>query len=180
MPKVIDYYHLHECSADRTANISRCCNIVRLILMDKIFDCDIRRIFDAFYAKYGAQFENDKLFSYHINCYPECPVLSNRGICLHGSEQQYVFATISDWSSAKPVNCTWDPETRALSNGIIAHWINTATTGRPLSSWASYNPSAPKYFHITSDQGFLSEIWNRNCSFFDEMEFEGVRETFGK
>jgi hypothetical protein len=37
----------------------------------------------------------------------------------------------------------------------------------------------PKHFHLTPDQGFSSEAWNRNCSFFDEMEAEGVKETFG-
>ncbi len=179
IPAVVDYYHLNSCLADRTANNSRCCNIARLILMDNIFDCDIRRIFNAFYAKYGPQFENDKLFSYHINCYPDCLVIPNTGICQHGSEQQYVFGTESDYSSSQVTNCTWDHEMRAFSNGIIAHWINTATTGRPLNSWPSYDPSAPKYFHITPDQGFSSETWNRNCSFFDEMEAEGVRETFG-
>jgi hypothetical protein len=35
-----------------------------------------------------------------------------------------------------------------------------------------------KYFHIAPVQSFLPEIWNRNCSFFDAMEAEGVRETF--
>jgi hypothetical protein len=34
------------------------------------------------------------------------------------------------------------------------------------------------YFHITPDQGFSPETWTRNCSFFDEIETEGVRETF--
>ncbi len=99
IPAVVDYYHLNSCLADRTANNSRCCNIARLILMDNIFDCDIRRIFNAFYTKYGPQFENDKLFSYHINCYPDCLVIPNTGICQHGSEQQYVFGTESDYSS---------------------------------------------------------------------------------
>jgi carboxylesterase type B len=180
IPSVVDYYHLNNCSSDRNANESRCCNIARLILMDKIFDCDIRRIFDAFYAKYGPQFGNDKLFSYHINCYPQCPVVPNKGICQHGSEQAYVFGTISDWASVKSINCTWDDQSRVFSNEIIAHWINTARTGRPLSTWPSYDPSAPKYFHITPDQGFLPETWNRNCSFFDEIEAEGVEATFGK
>ncbi len=178
IPSVIDYYHLNNCSADRNANNSRCCNIAHLILMDKIFDCDIRRIFNAFYAKYGPQFENDKLFSYHINCYPDCSVVPNKGICQHGSEQQYVFATESDYGSTKVTNRTWDKQMRAFSNGIISHWINIAITGRPLSEWPNYDPSAPKYFHITPDQGFLPETWDRNCSFFDEMEAEGVREKF--
>jgi hypothetical protein len=80
----------------------------------------------------------------------------------------------------QPVNCTWDDQSRGFSNEIIAHWINTAVTGKPLSPWPSYDPAAPKYFHITPDHGFLPETWSRNCSFFDEMEAEGVEKTFGK
>ncbi len=105
--------------------------------------------------------------------------MPNNGICQHGSEQQYVFGTVSDYSSTKVTKCTWNNQMRTFSNGIIANWINTATTGRPLNDWPSYDPSAPKYFHITPDQGFLLETWNRNCSFFDVMEAEGMRETFG-
>jgi hypothetical protein len=51
LPSIIDYYHLTTCSLNLSANISRCCNLVRLILMDKIFDCDIRRLFNAFYSR---------------------------------------------------------------------------------------------------------------------------------
>jgi carboxylesterase type B len=180
IPTVVDYYHLNSCSADRTANISRCCNIVRLILMDKIFDCDIRRLFNAFYLKYGPQYEQNKLFSYHLNCYPGiCPRHTyGQGICGHATELPFVFGTVSDYSSKGPLNCTWDNQTRIFSNGIIAHWINVATTGRPLGEWPSYDPSTPQYFHITPDQSFLPEAWNRNCSIFDEIEAEGVRETF--
>ncbi len=47
-----------------------------------------------------------------------------------------------------------------------------------MDDWPSYDPSAPKSFHITPDQGFIPESWNRNCSFFDHIEAEGVRETF--
>jgi para-nitrobenzyl esterase len=176
---VIDYYHLNNCSSNRTANSSRCCDIVRLILMDKIFDCDIRRILDAFYSKYGRQYENNKLFAYHLNCYPGiCPAVPNKGVCEHTSELPYVFGTVSDVNSKGPVNCTWNNQSREFSNGIIAHWINIATTGRPLSQWPNYDPSMPKYFHITPDQGFLPEAWNRNCSFFDQIERERVQETF--
>jgi para-nitrobenzyl esterase len=178
-PFAIDYYHLNTCSSSRTANISRCCDIVRLILLDKIFDCDIRRIFDAFYLKYGPQYANNKLFSYHLNCYPTCPEIRARGLCQHSSELPLVFGTVSDAYSKAPFNCTWDNETRRFSNGIISQWINIATTGRPLSQWPSYDPSSPKHFHITPDQGFVPEAWNRNCSFFDQIEAEGVRETFG-
>jgi para-nitrobenzyl esterase len=178
-PFVVDYYGLNGCSSDRTANTSRCCNIVRLIVMDKIFDCDIRRLFNTFYSKYGPQFENNKLFSYHLNCYPKCPVVYEEGICRHSSELPYVFGTVGDCDSQELFNCTWDNQTRVFSNGIIAHWINTATTGRPLSSWPSYDPSSPRHFHLTPDQGFVAETWDRNCSFFDEIEAEGARETFG-
>ena len=178
-PFAAAYYHLNGCSSDRTANTSRCCNIVRLIQLDKTFDCDIRRILDAFYSKYGPQYANNRLYSYHLNCYPICPIVPQENICRHSSELPFVFGTVTDVTSQELFNCTWDNQTRAFSNGIISHWINAATTGRPLSSWPSYDPSAPKYFHITPDQGFLSETWNRNCSLFDEMEAEGVRETFG-
>jgi para-nitrobenzyl esterase len=179
MPMIMDYYHLNKCSSDRTANISRCCNIVRLILMDKTFDCDIRRLFNAFYLKYGPQYEQHKLFSYHLNCYPTCPRVVYEGVCRHSSEIPFVFGTVSDGDSHGPINCTWDNQSQVFSNGIISHWINIATTGRPLASWPSYDTSAPRSFHITPDQGFLPEAWNRNCSFYDQIEAEGVRETFG-
>jgi para-nitrobenzyl esterase len=175
---IVDYYHLNNCSSDRNANSSRCCEIVRLISMDKIFDCDIRRIFNAFYSRYGPQYENNKLFSYHLNCYPTCPAVPNKGVCEHTSELPYVFGTESDVNSKGPLNCTWDNQTREFSNKIVSHWINVAITGRPLSSWPSYDPTTPKFFQITPDQDFLPVIWNRNCSFFDEIEAEKVRETF--
>ena len=66
-----------------------------------------------------------------------------------------------------------------FSDGIISHWINIATTGRPLSEWSIYDPSSPESFHITPNQGFVTEPWNRNCSFFGHIAEEGVRETFG-
>jgi carboxylesterase type B len=179
LPSIVNYYHLNNCSSDVDANISRCCNIVRLILMDKIFDCDIRRIFNAFYSRYGPEYENNKLFSYHLDCNPQCPVSSNNGVCEHTSELPYVFGTVSDVNSKGPVNCTWDNQTREFSNRIISHWISIAVSGRPLSSWSSYDPSTPKYFQITPDQDFQSVTWNRNCSFFDEIEAERVREIFG-
>ena len=180
VPSIINYYHLDNCSADRTANSSRCCEIVRRIMMDKIFDCDIRRLFNAFYTKYGPQYENNKLFSYHLNCYPTCPSVAYEGICRHSSELPFVFGTVSDANSEQLFNCTWDSHTRDFSNQIIAQWINIATTGRPLTEWQSYDPSAPKYLQITPDHAFSSENWNRNCSFFDAIEAEGVKETFGQ
>ncbi|CAM4933076.1 unnamed protein product [Rotaria socialis] len=178
IPSIVDYYHLQNCSSNRMANNSRCCYIVLSMATDKLFDCDIRRIFNAFYLKYGPQYERNKLFSYHLNCYPQCPVVPEEGICRHSAELPFVFGTISDFHSEELFNCTWDNPTRVFSNEIIAHWINIATTGRPLSQWSSYDPSSPRHFHITPDQGFLSEIWNRNCSFFDDIEAEGAREAF--
>ena len=60
----------------------------------------------------------------------------------------------------------------------MSHWINIATTGKPLSQWPSYDPSAPEYFQITPDQSFSPATGDRNCSFFDEIEAERDRETF--
>ena len=179
LPSVIDYYHLNSCSSDQSANDSRCCNIARLILMDKIFDCDIRRIFNAFYSKYGPEYANNKLFAYHLNCYPQCPAVQQFGICRHSSELPIVFGTVSDANSMEPLNCTWDNQTRSFSNGIISEWINIGRTGRPLSDWPYYDPSQPKHIHLTPNQGFVAEEWNRNCSFFDDIELKIGRETFG-
>ena len=133
LPHILDHYHLNNCSVDRNANVSRCCNIVRTILMDKAFDCDNRRLFDAFYSTYGSQFEQNKLFSYRLNCYPKCPKIASEGICRHASEIPFVFGTVSDAASQELLNCTWDDRSRIFSNEIIAHWMNIANTGRPLS-----------------------------------------------
>ncbi|CAF4371482.1 unnamed protein product [Rotaria sp. Silwood2] len=179
IPAIVDYYHLKNCSANRTSNNTRCCNIVLWIATDKFFDCDIRRLFNAFYLKYGPQYEQNKLFSYHLNCYPQCPTVPEMGICRHSAELPFVFGTISDFHSEELFNCTWDNSTRAFSNEIISHWINIATTGRPLNQWPSYDPSSPRHFHITPDRGFIDEKWHRNCSFYDEMEVERVKEIFG-
>jgi para-nitrobenzyl esterase len=176
VPSIVNYYHLNNCSSDLDANISRCCNIVRLILMDKIFDCDIRRIFNAFYSRYGPEYENNKLFSYHLDCNPQCPVSSNNGLCEHTSELPYVFGTVSDVNSKGPFNCTWDNQTREFSNRIISHWISIAVSGRPLSSWSSYDPSTPKYFQITPDEclsfatNWLSQINPQMKSLFGDFD----------
>ncbi|CAF1588877.1 unnamed protein product, partial [Adineta ricciae] len=98
-PMIADYYHLHNCSMRPTVNATRCYDIVRRILMDSMFDCDIRRLFNAFYAKYGAQYEQNKLFSYHLNCYPLCPIVQQEGICRYSSEILFVFGTVSDVDS---------------------------------------------------------------------------------
>ncbi|CAF1493420.1 unnamed protein product [Rotaria sordida] len=179
IPMIVNHYHINNCSSDPNANITRCCNIVRLILMDKTFDCNVRRLYNGLYLKYGPEYENNKLFWYHLNCHPECPVVPDKDVCEHASEIAYVFGTISSWNSVGPVNCTWDNQSRIFSNEIIAHWINIATTGRPLSQWPDYDPSTSRYFYITPDQDFSPMTWNRNCSVFDQIEEEGVKETFG-
>lgn len=179
-PFVADYYHLNTCSPYRTANNTRCCDIIRLILSDKRYDCDIRRIFDAFYSTYDAEFENNKLFSYHLNCYPRCAASPYEDVCRHSSELPYVFGFGHDSDLQPQCNATWDSETEIFSNKIIAHWINIATTGRPLNEWPSYNPSVSKNFYITPDQDFSAEIWNRNCTFFNEIEAEVMRKTLLK
>ncbi|UJR18060.1 hypothetical protein I4U23_004960 [Adineta vaga] len=97
----------------------------------------------------------------------------------HSSELPFVFGTVSDADSREEFECTWKNQTRRFSDQIISHWINIATMGRPLIQWLNYNSSKPTYSHITPDQQFLSTIWNRNCSFFDQIENEGVAETFG-
>jgi len=175
-----DYYHLNNCSSDRNSNKTRCCEILRMITMDKIFDCDIQRILNSFYSKSSPQFLSDRLFSYHLNCYPTCPPVPNKDTCEHTSELPFVFGTVSDVNSKGPINCTWDDQTRTFSNRIIAHWINAASTGKPLPSWPNYNPMTPKFLQITPGQDFYSVPWNRNCSFFDQIEADGVRQTFGK
>jgi carboxylesterase type B len=184
IPIIMDNYHLNNCSSDPNANISRCCDMVRLILIDKLFDCNVHRLYNALYSKYGPQYENNKLFWYHINCYPGvCPVIPEKQggrLCRHTAELAYLFATTSGYNSMEPVNCTWDNASREFSNKIISYWINTATTGRPLAPWPNYDPSMPKYFYITPDQdGFLPVTSKRNCSIFDQIEEEGVIQAFG-
>ena len=178
IPRIVDYYNLHNCSSDEGADARRCCDIVRSILIDHLFDCNVRRLYNALYLKYGAQYEEKKLFWYHFNCYPTCPEGLYKGVCVHTSEIPYVFGTTSDYFSVQSVNCTWDNESREFSNKVISHWNNIVTMGRPVASWPDYDPFTTKYFHITPDKGFLPVTWNRNCSIFDELEAEGVRETF--
>jgi hypothetical protein len=119
--------------------------------MDKIFDCDICQIFNYFYLKSGSQYENNKLFSYNLNCYPQCPTVEFDDICRDSSELPLVFGTVSDCYSHELLNCSWDNQKRSLSNGIISHWINIGTTGRALNQWTNYDPSTPKYFHLRPD-----------------------------
>ena len=90
--------------------------------MDKIFDCDIRRIFNAFYSKYGPEYANNKLFAYHLNCYPQGVLLCHNSVYVrHTSELPIVFGTVSDVGSMGSVNCTWDNQTRSFSNGMWLH-----------------------------------------------------------
>ena len=168
-PIIANYYNLTNCSSDVNANTSRCCNIVRLILMDKTFECDIRRIFDGFHEN-----SKNELYSYHLNCYPQCPLVSPPGVCRHSSEVPFVFGTVSDGDSQIVSNCTWDNQTRQFSNEIIAQWIHIATTGQPLSQWSVYDPKTPEYFSITPDHDFVSQTWNRNCSLFDQIERDSL------
>ncbi len=182
IPLIVDYFHLNNCSSNRNASTDRCCDIVRLILIDRQFNCNVRRIYNALYLKYGSQFEYNKLFWYHLNCHPgTCPLVpvQEKGICEHTAELPYVFGTTSGYNSIEPVNCTWDNQSRLFSNKIIAHWMNIATTGKPLEQWPNYDPLITKYYYITPDQDFSPIIWNRNCSVFDQIEEEEVLERFG-
>ncbi|CAF4768352.1 unnamed protein product, partial [Rotaria sp. Silwood2] len=45
--RIVDYFHLKNCSSDRTADVNRCCAITHLILIDYLFDCNIRRLYNA-------------------------------------------------------------------------------------------------------------------------------------
>ncbi|CAF2523400.1 unnamed protein product [Rotaria sp. Silwood2] len=180
-PLVINYYQLNSCSSNRNAT-NRCCNVIRLLLMDKFFDCSVLRIYKNLYMKYQQQQQSQKLFWYHLDCNPGiCPQLSveeGAGICAHTQEIPYVFGTISTYSSMNSYNCTWDNQTRKFSNEIISHWINTARTGEPLQSWSMYFPTAEKYFQITPYYESSAQPWNRNCSVFDQIEEEETRLMF--
>ncbi|CAF4308295.1 unnamed protein product, partial [Rotaria sp. Silwood2] len=54
------------------------------------------------------------------------------GIYFHTAEIAYVFESISSYISMNLQNCTWDNQSQTFSNQIISHWINTATTEKPL------------------------------------------------
>ena len=176
---VVNHYHLKNCSPDGNANTSRCCDIIRLILLNKVFACDIRRLFNAFYSRYGPKYAKNKLFSYHLDCYSETCGSSKKGTCGHADEISFVFGTEASFDARAGDKCTWDKGTREFSNEIISQWINVAVTGKPLNDWSSYNPISPKRFFITPKQDFSSESWDMDCSFFDEIEAKAVREKFG-
>ncbi|CAF3854108.1 unnamed protein product [Rotaria sordida] len=177
--RIVDYFHLKNCSSNRTADMNRCCAITRLILIDNLFDCNVHRLYDALYLKYGSELEQNKLFWYHLNCHPECAVRRYKGVCVHTAELPYVFGTVSDYLSVEPANCTWDNSSRIFSNEIISYWIKIAATGRPFSQWPNYVPFTREYFYITPDQNFSPMTWNRNCLIFDQIEEQGVKEKFG-
>ncbi|CAF3715584.1 unnamed protein product [Rotaria sp. Silwood1] len=177
--RIVNYFHLKNCSSDRTADINRCCAITRLILIDNLFDCNVHRLYNALYLKYGLESTQNKLFWYHLNCHPECAVKRYKGICVHTAEIPYVFGTVSDYLSVEPVNCTWDNSSRIFSNKIISYWIKIAVTGRPFSQWPYYVPFTREYFYITPDQDFTPMTLNRNCLVFDQIEEQGVKEKFG-
>lgn len=178
-PIVADYFHLNNCSSDRNAS-NRCCNMFRLVVMYKVFDCNVQRIYNNLYSKYG---EQQKLFWYHLNCNPGiCPQLAideGAGICVHTGEIPYVFGTISSYSSTNSLNCTWDNQSRIFSNQIISNWISTATIGKPLEQWSNYDSSILKYFYITPYENFSNVLWQGNCQIFDQIEQEEISLMFG-
>ena len=89
------------CSTEKIANNSLCWNIALSPSMNKILDRDIHRIFNAFYNKYNRHYRKDKLFSYHMNCYPKCPAVHCADICRHSSKRPFVFGNVGDYESQK-------------------------------------------------------------------------------
>jgi hypothetical protein len=178
-PIVADYFQVNNCSSNLNAT-NRCCNILRLLFMYKSFDCNVQRIYNNLYLKYGPQ---QNLFWYHLNCNPGiCPQLSiadGAGICDHTAEIPYVFGTVGSYDSTSLPNCTWDNQSRIFSNQIIANWISTATIGKPLQQWSYYDPSILQYFYITPYQNFASILWNGSCAIFDQIEQEQINLLFG-
>jgi carboxylesterase type B len=178
-PIVADYFQVNNCSSNRNAT-NRCCNIIRLLAMNKMFDCNVQRIYNNLYLQYGQQ---KNLFWYHFNCNPGiCPQLSideGSGICVHTAELPYVFGTISAYDSTSLQNCTWDNQSRIFSNQVISNWISTATIGKPLQQWSYYDPSVLQYFYITPYQNFSFVLWDGSCTIFDQIEQEGVTLLFG-
>ncbi len=104
--------------------------------------------------------------------------ISQSGLTSPGSYSAYYnMSNALNYSNSvvQRLNCSNDDKQKLLAcmrNSSIEDLFK-------LSEWSSYDPSAPKSFHITLDQGFVTKPWNRNCSFFDHIEAEGVRETFG-
>jgi carboxylesterase type B len=176
---VADAYQFNNCSSNENAP-NRCCDIFRLMAMDKSFNCNVRRIYNNLFYKYG---QKQNLYWFHLDCNPGiCPeysITDGAGICQHTSELPYVFGTVSNYNSMDLPNCTWDNQSRIFSNEIISHWVNIATTGKPLQPWPYYDPSTRKYFHITPYQAFSAVTWNGQCSIFDQIEKEAIISMFG-
>ncbi|CAF1447739.1 unnamed protein product [Adineta ricciae] len=179
VPVVTNSYRVNKCSSNQNST-NRCCDLFNSIVTDKMFDCNVRRIYRNSYLKSN---KKPNVFWYHLNCNPGiCPQSSleqGAGICTHTSEIPFVFGTISSYESSNSLNCTWDNQSRIFSNQIIQHWVSIAKDGKPLSSWSVYDFSAPKYFYITPFQEFASVLWAGNCDIFDQIEREGVHELFG-
>ncbi|CAF4958444.1 unnamed protein product [Rotaria sp. Silwood1] len=178
LPSAVNNYQLNSCSSNRNAR-NRCCDLVRLLIIDKFFDCNVQRIYNNLYMKYQ---QSHKLYWYHLDCNPGiCPEISveeGAGQCAHVDEIPFVFGTVSSYNSMNSHNCTWDSQTRSFSNQIISHWISMARNGEPLQSWPQYSPTAKKYFKITPYHDFSPEPWYRDCALFDQLEDEQIRIMF--
>ncbi|CAF0737136.1 unnamed protein product [Adineta steineri] len=134
VPSVSNSYQINKCSSSRNST-NRCCDLMNSIATDKMFDCNVPRIYKNLYLKSNTK---PNLYWYHLNCNPEiCPQYSiedGAGVCSHTSELPYFFGTISSYESSTYLNCTWFNQSRLFSNEIIQHWINLATIGKLLSS----------------------------------------------
>ena len=176
--KIVDYFQINQCSSNRTA-VNRCCDLLRIVIGYRNFDCNVQRIYNKLYSKYN---QRTNLFWYHLDCNPGiCPQLTEEegaGICAHTTEIPYVFGTASSYNSDTALNCSWDDQSKRFSNQIILHWINTAKTGKPLDSWLSYDPSNLEYFYIRPYANFSNVNWNGNCQVFDQIEKEYVSLMF--
>lgn len=174
---VIDHYQLNKCSSN-TNDTNRCVDITGN-LINTFFGCAIRRLYDTIHL--DDEREEKKLFWYNMDCNPGvCPELPSEeaSFCVHAAEIPFVFATESNYRSANPINCTWDDETRGYSNKIISHWINMAIKGEPLESWKKYHPLTPNYLQLTPYQNFSMELWDEDCTLFDNVELDDLYEMF--
>ncbi|CAF1379693.1 unnamed protein product [Rotaria sp. Silwood1] len=178
LPLFVNNYQLNSCSSNRNAK-NRCCDVVHSFIIDKLFDCNVQRLYNNLYMKYQ---QSHKLYWYHLDCNPGiCPELSveeGAGLCGHVDEIPFVFGTVSSYNSMNSHNCTWDSQTRSFSNQIISHWISMARDGEPLQPWPQYSPTAKKYFKITPYHDFSPEPWYRDCSLLDQLEDEQIRIMF--
>ena len=178
-PAAIRFYQLNSCSSNPQAT-NRCYDIAHSVI-NTFVGCSARRIFNTMYSK--SNHPKQKLFWYNMDCNPGiCPHLSTEegaGLCLHAAEIPFVFGTESNYASMKPINCSWDNQTRTYSNQIISHWISMAAIGEPLKPWPIYDPVTSKYFQLTPFQESSVESWNNDCSIFDQIEQDDIAEMFG-